>query len=102
MLIKCLSCERWLDDMDIVFGFCPYCLEERARNLVEKFRPIDTTKEVFPKCAECNQEIIAHGMKNWDSLAKSFKLVCIDCGYKQVTKDRQYRDTPWGWRKHLK
>ena len=87
--------------MDIIFGHCAYCLEERAKNAIEHFRPI-ATNEQFPKCYECRQEVYLIGMKTWDSTAKSWKLLCMDCGTEQVSKDRQYRNTPWGYEQKLK
>ena len=98
---QCLTCSRWLDELDLVFGSCPYCLEEKARNLMESFRPVDG-KSIFPRCAECNTDIVIHGLKMWDTLGHSFKLVCIDCGYKQLEKDRQYRETEWGYARGLR
>ena len=99
----CLTCPRILDELDIILGgICPYCAEERVRNVIESFRPVDTTKQHFPECAECHQEIYVWGMKLWDTGAKSFKLVCTKCGERQVNLDRQYRDTPWGWTQNLK
>lgn len=101
---SCLTCNRHLDELDLLLGYCPYCMEERARNLLEQFRPMGTdgTRRAFPQCYECHRDIITHGLKTWDTLAKSFKLVCIDCGYKQVEKDRQYRDTDWGYARGLR
>ena len=102
--VQCLTCSRWLDQQDIVFGFCPYCLEERAKNAIEKFRPLtqqEAERQIFPRCAECSQEIVVMGMKTWDTLANSFKLVCFRCGYSQLQKDRQYRETPFGYSNKL-
>ena len=98
---RCLTCSRWLDDLDILWGLCAYCLEERAKNATYGFRPISPGQQ-FPRCYECNQEIVFCGLKTWDSVAKSFKLLCSACGEKQIALDRQYRDTPWGREQNLK
>lgn len=95
--VQCRTCERWLDRADMYFRKCPYCLEEQARKMLDEFRPIDTSKEQFPKCAECNQPIIQHGLRLWDTTANAHALKCIDCGYKQIQRDRQYLDTPWAY-----
>jgi len=91
----CLACDRWIDPEDIIFGCCAYCLEERANNAAYNFRPIGP-KQQFPRCYECDNEIHLVGMKTWDRLGKSWKLLCTKCGEHQVTTDRQYTDSAWG------
>ena len=99
---KCRSCNRHIDPSDILLGSCPYCLESKSKDCVEKFRPFDSTKQEFPRCYECQAEIYKVGMMAWDSLANTHKLVCIKCGQKQMKEDSQYSDTPWGYEKKLK
>ena len=98
--VQCLTCSRWLQDVDLIFGFCPYCMEERGKSTAATMNVMAGTQ--LPRCAECNQEIALIGLKTWDTNAKSFKLVCTSCGEKQLAKDRQYRDTPFGREKGLK
>jgi DNA-directed RNA polymerase subunit RPC12/RpoP len=98
--VQCLTCSRWLTDQDLIFGFCPYCMEERSKSTAATMNVMAGNQ--LPRCAECNNEIALIGLKTWDSLAKSFKLVCTSCGEKQLAKDRQYADTPWGREKGLK
>ena len=99
---KCSSCNRWLSPDDIVANACPYCLEARATDAIYKFRPFDNTKQQFPRCYECNAEIHLIGLKTWDVLAQSHKILCTACGEKQLEKDNQYRNTPWGYSQKLR
>lgn len=94
--MKCLSCPRQLNPADMIVGYCPYCMEERAKNMVEKFRPFDSAKQKFPTCQECKGAIYTYGRIMWETGAKSFKLVCTSCCDKQAEKDEQYINTPWG------
>ena len=99
---KCRTCFRWLGKSDILFGSCPYCLEARAANASEFMRGFDSSKQEFSRCFECSVEINIVGLKTWDTVAKSWCLLCTKCGEKQLEKDSQYTNTPWGYDNKLK
>lgn len=99
---QCLTCSRWLGMPDLLFGLCPYCLEERAKNKIEKFRPQGANGQDYPKCYECKTNIYLIGLETWDVLAKSWKVLCPPCGQRQIEKDRQYLETPWGYEQKLR
>lgn len=99
---RCSSCTRWLAPDELVMDTCPYCLEEKAHNAIYNFRPFDVSKQEFPQCYQCHQPIVLVGLRTWDTLARSFALLCTACGEKQIEKDNQYRDSPWGYQQKLK